>query len=108
MKKIIRTIIWVGLDVHKKGITVCWYEGDSQKEEFREIGNIRGEIKSLFTKLRRMGEVRACYEAGPCGYEVRRILSEMGTHCVVVAPSLIPKVGGDRVKTDRKEARKLA
>ena len=108
MKKSIKTIIWVGLDVHKKGISVCWYEGDSQAEEFRAMGNSRGEIKLLFGRLRRRGEVRACYEAGPCGYEVRRVLSEMGIHCDVIAPSLIPKMAGDRVKTDRKDARKLA
>ena len=50
----------------------------------------------------------ACYEAGPTGYDLQRLLSSMGVRCDVVAPSLIPKGSGDRVKTDRRDARRLA
>ena len=52
--------------------------------------------------------LRFCYEAGPCGYGIQRQLSTTGHQCVVVAPSLIPKRAGDRVKTDRRDAASLA
>ena len=52
--------------------------------------------------------LRFCYEAGPCGYGIQRYLSAHGHECVVVAPSLIPKRAGDRVKTDRRDAASLA
>ena len=52
--------------------------------------------------------LRACYEAGPCGFGLARRLKQLGVECQVVAPSMIPKRAGDRVKTDRRDARKLA
>lgn len=108
MKEAITVVVWLGLDVHKKTICACWLVGDSQEEEFRELTNTAGNIKRLVSKLRRRGEVRACYEAGPCGYEVKRLLDGMGVACDVIAPSLIPRRPGDRIKTDRRDARKLA
>ena len=61
-------------------------------------------------KLLRKGEAQLsfCYEAGPCGYVIQRQLSDLGWDCQVVAPSLIPKKAGDRVKTDRRDALSLA
>src|SRR5258707_9742514 len=53
------------------------------------------------------GEVRMCYEAGPCGYALQRTLKELGVNCIVIAPSLIPRKAGDRIKTDKRDARKL-
>lgn len=108
MKKAItpEETIWLGLDVHKKTIVACWLLGD--KEEVRQFPNTSGEIRRLVKQLRRRGTVQACYEAGPCGYEVRRQLDGMGVACAVIAPSLIPKRAGDRVKTDRRDAQKLA
>jgi len=98
--------IWLGLDVHKKTIVACWLLGD--QEEVRQLTNTSGEVRRLVKQLGRKGKVRACYEAGPTGYEVRRLLDGMGVSCAVIAPSLIPKRAGDRVKTDRRDAQKLA
>lgn len=102
------TITWVGLDVHKDTIAVCWLRGDSQVEETREIANEERAIRTLFKRLAGEGEVRACYEAGPCGYPVRRQLEQMGIACDVIAPAMIPRRPGDRIKTDSRDARKLA
>ena len=59
--------------------------------------------------MRKIGpSVRVCYEAGPCGYVLYWQLTEMGVHCDVVAPTLVPVKAGDRIKTDRRDAEKLA
>lgn len=102
------TRVTVGLDVHKDTIAVYWLLDDRPQGEEREIVNTPAAIRKLFKRLMTLGEVRACYEAGPCGYEVRRQLEAMGVGCQVIAPSLIPRRSGDRVKTDRRDARKLA
>ena len=106
MKK--SSVISVGLDVHKETIAACWLRDDSQVEETRELANEPKGIAKLFRLLKSQGEVRACYEAGVCGFEVRRQLESLGVSCDVIAPSLIPVRAGDRVKTDRRDARKLA
>lgn len=107
MKKSTR-ISWVGLDVHKDTIAVCWLHADSQAEETREIPNEERAIRTLFKRLAGEGELRVCYEAGPCGYPVRRQLEQMGIACDVIAPAMIPRRPGDRIKTDSRDARKLA
>lgn len=107
MKKAITTIIWLGLDVHKKTISACWVKGDSQEYEEAVLPSTDSAVRKLGRRLMKEGEVRACYEAGPCGYEVKRVLEGMGVRCDVIAPSLIPSRAGDRVKTDRRDARKL-
>src|SRR5882724_6182418 len=107
MQKI--NIRWVGLDVHKDTIAVCWLDDDSQREEHLEVPNDPRRVDRLMSKLaREPEELRVCYEAGPCGYALRRQLTKKGLDCQVVAPSLIPKRPGDQVKTDRRDARKLA
>jgi len=104
-------IIYVGLDVHKDTIAVALAEG-GQRAEVREHGkvaNTPAALKTLCARLARNGaKLRFCYEAGPCGYGIQRQLSEAGRECVVVAPSLIPRKAGDRVKTDRRDAANLA
>ena len=107
MKKSTR-ITWVGLDVHKDTIAVCWLHADSRAEETREIPNEERAIRTLFKRLAGEGELRTCYEAGPCGYPVRRQLEQMGIACDVIAPAMIPRRPGDRIKTDSRDARKLA
>jgi transposase len=106
-----QSILYVGLDVHKETIAVALAEA-GLREDVRERGNIAdtaAALKALTEKL--SGEkrgLRFCYEAGPCGYGIQRQLSAMGHECAVVAPSLIPRKPGDRIKTDRRDAINLA
>jgi transposase len=104
-------ITYVGLDVHKDGVVVAVAEGGI-RGEVREYGRIANTATALDRLVRRLGgedvRLRFCYEAGPCGYGIQRHLSGHGHECVVVAPSLIPKRAGDRVKTDRRDAASLA
>jgi transposase len=104
-------IRYVGLDVHKEGIVVAVAEGGIRGEvrEYGRIANTAGALDRLMRKLGGEGVgLRFCYEAGPCGYGIQRHLSAHGHECVVVAPSLIPRRAGDRVKTDRRDAASLA
>jgi transposase len=104
-------ITYVGLDVHKDGIVVVVAEGGLRGEvrEYGRIANTPAALRRLVGKLGQEGvELRFCYEAGPCGYGIQRQLSAAGHGCVVVAPSLIPKRPGDRIKTDRRDACSLA
>src|SRR5260370_78247 len=104
-------IAYVGLDVHKETIVVAVAAG-GLRGEVREYGRISNTPAALDRLLRKLGgdgmTLRFCYEAGPCGYDIQRRLSAQGQGCVVVAPSLIPKRAGDRVKTDRRDAASLA
>jgi transposase len=102
------TTLWVGLDVHKESISVAVFERDRPGRPCVTIPNEPTQIRKLFSRLKKEGEVHACYEAGSCGYEVYRQLAAMGIACDVVAPGLIPVRVGDRVKTDRRDAEKLA
>ena len=77
--------------------------------EYGKIANTPTAIERMARKLAAKGnELRFCYEAGPCGYGIQRQLSGMGHLCDVVAPSLIPRKPGERIKTDRRDANKLA
>jgi transposase len=67
-----------------------------------------GELRRFVARVRRQGAVRCCYEAGPCGFDLQRALQADGVPCAVIAPALIPRRPGDRVKTDRRDARQLA
>jgi transposase len=96
------------LDVHKESISVAVVDGDRVGRPVVTIANDPTQIRKQFSRLKKEGEVRACYEAGSCGYEVYRQLKTMGIACDVVAPGLIPVRVGDRVKTDRRDAEKLA
>jgi len=106
-----KSITYIGLDVHKDTIAVALAEAGLRGEvrERGKIPNSPAALQALATKLastRR--ELRFCYEAGPCGYGIQRQLAGMGHDCVVVAPSLIPRKPGDRIKTDRRDAINLA
>ena len=99
---------FVGLDVHKETITVA---ATDHSGIVRDIGTIKNERPAILKMVKKLGNPESlyfCYEAGPCGYGVHRQLTNMGAKCVVVAPSLIPRAPGERVKTDRKDAQKLA
>lgn len=101
---------YVGLDVHKDTIAVAVALPGREEPVYRgEIKNQRKSLLRLIRSLSPHGEVVSfCYEAGPCGYGVYREIVETGHHCEVVAPSLIPRRAGERVKTDRRDAVKLA
>ena len=104
-------IIFVGLDVHKDTIVVALAESGRRGEvrQHGKIANTSANLKGLAGKLSRSGrELRFCYEAGPCGYGIQRQLAAAGHECVVVAPSLMPRKPGDRIKTDRRDAINLA
>lgn len=102
---------YVGLDVHKSGISVSVADGE-RNGELRFIGaipNAPEAISSLAARLSQGGaRLEFCYEAGPCGYGVYRQLTELNHACMVVAPSKIPSKPGDKVKTDRRDSQKLA
>lgn len=99
---------WVGLDVHAERIVIATFEGQNREPEVRDIPNDQKVIRRTFQRLAKASyELRCCYEAGPCGFELHRQLTAMGIACDVVAPSLIPVRVGDRVKTDRRDAQKL-
>ncbi len=101
---------YVGLDVHKDTIAVAVaYPGREEPQDRGEIANTPKALRKLIQRLSPDGElISFCYEAGPCGYGIYRQIVVSGHDCEVVAPSLIPKKAGDRIKTDRRDARKLA
>ncbi len=104
-------ITYIGLDVHKETIAVALAETGkwSEVREYGKIANTPAAVKALAAKLTRNGhELRFCYEAGPCGYGIQRQLTASEHECTVVAPSLIPRRPGERIKTDRRDAINLA
>jgi len=103
--------LFVGLDVHKDSIAVA-YAPDERGAEvifLGPIGTRQCDIDRLIRQLHsKASRLLFVYEAGPCGYWVYRYLQKKGEDCMVVAPSLIPRKPGDRVKTDRRDAVQLA
>jgi len=100
---------FVGLDVHKDSIAVA--VADAGRAPARLMGSIAHDVGKLRKVLARMGapgQVQVVYEAGPTGYGLQRELARLGYGCQVIAPSLIPKRAGDRVKTDRRDGLRLA
>jgi transposase len=106
--------LYIGLDVHKEWILVAVAEW-GPKGAVQDLGAISNDlhaVEKLLTRLRKRYGIdvmmRACYEAGPCGFGIARRLHQLGVECAVVAPSLTPTRAGDRLKTDKRDARKLA
>jgi len=103
-----KSIRYIGLDVHKQTIAVAVADA-REVRSYGVIANTPATLKVLAGKLSESAaELRFCYEAGPCGYGIQRQLTVAGHNCVVVAPSLIPRKPGDRIKTDRRDALNLA
>jgi len=101
----------VGMDVHKKNIVVAESSELGKGRFVGEYENTDGGLKKLMKQLKAMkkeSEIKICYEAGPCGYALKRIFDKQGFVCEIVAPSLIPVKSGSRVKTDKRDAIKLA
>lgn len=102
---------YVGLDVHADTISVAIAER-GRRGEVRFFGTIKhsgDSILRLTKQLAADGKVPTfCYEAGPCGYGLHRLLTKLGFECAVVSPAMIPRKAGDRIKTDRRDALMLA
>ena len=99
---------FIGLDVHAETIAVAVAEPDGEVRSVGVIPNRPESIRQLVKKLGPAEQLRVCYEAGPTGYVVYWELTALGVKCEVVAPTLVPVKAGDRVKTDRRDALKLA
>lgn len=102
-----KNILYIGLDVHKFTIDIAIGEGraNSEVRSYGKIDHRFGVLDKVIGKLQSKGlELQFIYEAGPCGYKLYRHLTAKGYLCSVVAPSLIPKRCGDRIKTDRRDA----
>ena len=105
------TTLFVGLDVHKDSISVAYALGSDREEPtfVGPIGTRECDIDKMVRRLQsKASRLVFAYEAGPCGYVLYRHLTTKGLECLVVAPSLIPRKSGDRVKTDRRDAVQLA
>jgi transposase len=105
------SITFVGFDAHKTSISVAMLLPDAVTPIEWQLPNEASAVRRMVRRIEREapGEVRTCYEAGPCGYALQRQITEAGdASCMVVAPSLIPRKPGERIKTDRRDARKLA
>jgi transposase len=98
---------FVALDDSKRTLVVAILRPGTEEPELREIPNDPRLLRRVFERLMREGPVRACYEAGVSGYDLYRQLTRLGVACEVVAPALTPRRPGHRVKTDRRDARKL-
>jgi transposase len=101
-------IRFVGLDVHADTIAVAIAEEGGEVRSLGVIPNRLASVRKTIGKLAPVGTLKCCYEAGPTGYVLYWQLTQMGVACEVIAPSLIPTKPGDRVKTDRRDAEKLA
>jgi transposase len=98
----------LGLDVHKDTISVAMLAPGCDGPAVDRIPHDEASVRRLIGRLGNPRLLRACYEAGPTGFELARQLDSMGVRCEVIAPSLIPKAPGDKVKTDRRDCRRLA
>jgi transposase len=100
------SVRFIGLDVHADSIAIAVAEPGRGEPDV--LATIPNDTPKLLKRLRRLAPVKCCYEAGPTGFGLQRDLTAAGIDCVVVAPSLVPSRPGDRIKTDRRDAVKLA
>ena len=104
-----RTIIYLGMDVHKDSITIAVLpEGAKSPTRLERLPNDLAKLKKWIARVARDGEIHACYEASGAGYVLHRAMKEWGYGCEVIAPSLIPKRSGVHRKHDKRDAADLA
>ena len=106
-----KPLLYIGLDVHAQSIAIAIAEAGGEVRNYGSISNDLHAVEKVLTKIKKAHpgvELRVCYEAGPTGFVIARRLARMKVHCTVVAPSLIPNRCGDRIKTDKRDAVKLA
>ena len=103
------TITYVAMDTHKKDHKVALHYPCSEEIVRFTIKNNVRDIKKMVKKIKKQGsaEVKFCYEAGVCGFTLKRRIEALGCQCIVIAPSLTPIKPGDHIKTDRRDALKL-
>jgi len=104
-----QNVRFVGLDVHKESIAIAVADTDGSAPE--NVATIPNDTNLLLKRLKKLAAgatLRCCYEAGPTGFVLHRALRAAGIDCIVIAPSLVPKKTGDRIKTDSRDAVKLA
>ena len=102
------SIVYGGLDVHQESISAYLLCSDTGEVVTDEVANERQALHRAVQRWSRLGELRLCYEASSAGFVVRRWMEGWGVPCDVIAPSLIPRAPGERIKTDRRDARNLA
>jgi transposase len=100
--------IFLGMDVHKDSISVGILNPDREVPDVEKIFHDEESVRRLIARFPEPRLLRSCYEAGPTGYDLARLLTSMGVSCQVIAPSMIPKAPGDKVKTDTRDCRRLA
>jgi transposase len=98
--------VWVGLDVHKDSIEFGLMSARDASPALGVLGPEEVEVRRFVSRAGRREQLKVCYEAGPTGYELYRLLTGMGVYCEVIAPSLIPKAPGEKVKADRRGTRR--
>jgi len=103
-----RGLVHLGMDVSKDSISVAVLEPERDVAVVDKIFHDAESVRRLVGRMGDPAKLWACYEAGPTGYDLYRLLVSLGVRCDVVAPSLVPKGRGDRVKTDKRDARRLA
>jgi transposase len=104
---VIQSTTYVALDDSKRKLVVGILRPGAAEPELREIPNEAKLVRRLFERLQRGGPVAACYEAGVSGYDLYRQITSLGVSCQVIAPALTPRRPGQRIKTDKRDAKKL-
>lgn len=102
------SIAYVGLDVHKESINACLLKLDTGEVIEKTLDNEKQAVLRVVRDWAKQEDLRVCYEASGAGFVLKRWLDDVGISCDVIAPSLIPKAPGDHVKTDKRDARRLA
>lgn len=102
------SLVYGGLDVHKESISACLITPQGRELVQMQVPNEEVKLLAAVRRWQKLGELRLCYEASGAGYVIKRWLDDAGVACEVIAPSKTPRAPGDRVKTDRLDAKKLA